>query len=203
MNLFALGETVKLSVQLEDGTINRYPTARIFMASVQVDTIDLNHVSNGLYERDWTPPSEGQYAVIYNVFMDTNRTVEDGSYGYGFEVWKAIDTMVDPITEGVLTAHLADYSASPGSLAQAIESLEARLTIARAAALDQIPDIEIDTALVRKLLKNRLELTDGASGNWVLYDDDNSTPILSWNVRDKDGEGVRLPKYAPARRRPV
>jgi trimeric autotransporter adhesin len=77
--------------------------------------------------------------------------------------------------------------------------LLARLTVARAAALDAISGIDADSSLVKKILVNKLELADGDVGNWILYDD-NSTPLLTWNVVDKTGNPVVLPAQAPARR---
>ena len=203
MNLFSLGETVKLSAQLDDGVDNRYPRARVFRSGAQVATIDLTHIQSGLYEQDWTPPSDDQFEIVYQVYVDTNHTVEDAAYGLALETWKAIDLMTGPFVADILSGKLSDYSSVSGSLAEAITELEARLTVARAAALDQIPDIQVDAELCRKLLRNRLELTEGTSNNWTLYDDDNTTVLFRWNVLDKDGNGVRLPSYSPARRFPT
>ena len=78
--------------------------------------------------------------------------------------------------------------------------LLARLTVARAAALDLLPGVASDAALTRRILVNRLELADGATNNWILYADDDVTPLLRFSVSDKDGEAIRLAKYVPARR---
>jgi len=59
---------------------------------------------------------------------------------------------------------------------------------------------EVTLDLLRKLANNRLELTDGDTDNWVLYDDDDATVLLKWNVRDKTGAAVGIPAGAPARR---
>jgi hypothetical protein len=90
-----------------------------------------------------------------------------------------------------------------GSAGRLVADLEARLTLARAGFLDQIPDIADQVELARKILKNRLELTEGATSNWVLYDDDDVTPLITWSVSDKDGHGIRIASFTPARRRPV
>lgn len=202
MNIYAEGETVRLSVLLEDGESTRYPQAYIYQSGVKINTIDLPHVENGLYEQTWVPPDSDQFNVIYQVYIDPSHTLQDNAYGVGLEQWKALDLMTNPIVNDVLTAKIADYSAVSGSLAEAIEQLEARLTLARAINLDDIPNILLEAETSRKLLKNRLELSDGSTNNWILYDDDAVTPLILWNVRDKDGEGIRLPKYAPARRAP-
>jgi hypothetical protein len=54
--------------------------------------------------------------------------------------------------------------------------------------------------LVRKVLNNRLELFDGDTDNWKLYDDDDATILLEYNVRDKTGAPVGIADGAPARR---
>jgi hypothetical protein len=53
--------------------------------------------------------------------------------------------------------------------------------------------------LIRKLLTNRLWLASGASGNWVLYDDDNSV-LLTWDVTDVNGAAIINDPGVPARR---
>lgn len=57
--------------------------------------------------------------------------------------------------------------------------------------------------LIRKILNNRLELADGGvtpTKNWKLYDDDDTTVLLEWNVTDKNGLNIAQPSEAPSRR---
>ena len=57
--------------------------------------------------------------------------------------------------------------------------------------------------LVRKILNNRLELADGGvtpTDNWKLYDDDDTTVLLEYNVTDKTGTDILQPADSPARR---
>ncbi|NIQ78488.1 MAG: hypothetical protein GTN93_10420 [Anaerolineae bacterium] len=57
--------------------------------------------------------------------------------------------------------------------------------------------------LMRKILNNRLELADGGvtpTANWVLYDDDDTTTLLTYDVTDKTGTNIIQPIDAPARR---
>lgn len=54
--------------------------------------------------------------------------------------------------------------------------------------------------LIKKVLINRLELADGGSGNMVLYDDDDSTPLLTFAVTDHNGNAIVLANQEPARR---
>ena len=61
-------------------------------------------------------------------------------------------------------------------------------------------NIDYRTTLIRKILINRLELADGATENWVLYDDDDVTPLIRWNVTDKDDDAIEQATYTDAKR---
>lgn len=77
-----------------------------------------------------------------------------------------------------------------------------RLTIARAAALDKISAIDINSNLTRQALFNRLELKEGSTDNWELYNDAGSAVIFTWDVKDKGGFAILIPAATPARRIP-
>ena len=203
MNLYAAGEIVRLSLQLEDGLTSRYPRASAYRGGALEAEVDLGHVVDGLYEGAWIPAASDIYAVTYQVFLDAGRTIEYPANGYGMEYRRSINGLTGPMADAVLREIVADHSSVPGSLAAVVAALEARLTAARAANLDLIPDIHDQATLARKIMKNRLELEEGAAGNWILYDDDNVTPLLTWDVQDKDGQGIRIASFTPARRRPV
>jgi hypothetical protein len=78
----------------------------------------------------------------------------------------------------------------PTAFTQIITAASSSATLLKSAA----------AALIEKLLRNRLELSDGGVGNWVLYDDDDVTPLLSWDVTDKNGNPIAVPAGVPARR---
>jgi len=73
----------------------------------------------------------------------------------------------------------------------------ARFTAARAAAVD---NTESRMILLEKIMRNRLVLTDGSSDNWVLYDDDGVTPLLTFDVADKAGNQIVQQAGVPSRR---
>ena len=57
--------------------------------------------------------------------------------------------------------------------------------------LDTLTDnMDVRTALLRKISTNKLLLRDGKRNNWRLYDDDNTTQLLKWNVSDKLGNPI-------------
>jgi len=63
-----------------------------------------------------------------------------------------------------------------------------------------VDDIDIRTLLVRKIQTNRLELLDGDTGNWQLYDDDDATILLTFNITDKNGDLIVQSSNIPSKR---
>jgi len=59
---------------------------------------------------------------------------------------------------------------------------------------------EEDTEVIRKIMMNRLELHDGTAKNWKLYDDDNTTVLLTFNVSDKNGGPIYQVTASPSKR---
>lgn len=93
---------------------------------------------------------------------------------------------------------LAGDHADAGTVGNYLNGIyNVRLTLSQQAVLDD------DVPLIKKLLRNRLELAEGSSSNWILYDDDNITPLQSWNVTDKNGAGITINTGSPAKRIPV
>jgi hypothetical protein len=57
-----------------------------------------------------------------------------------------------------------------------------------------------DLAFLRKHANNRLEEAPGTPGTLVLYDDDDVTPLRTWNLRDYQGNGTAGASGSPSRR---
>jgi hypothetical protein len=53
---------------------------------------------------------------------------------------------------------------------------------------------------IRAALLNRQEIADGSSGNFVTYDDDGTTPLVTNNMQDKTGAAIGISAGVPARR---
>jgi hypothetical protein len=99
-----------------------------------------------------------------------------------------------------------------------LDNLDASISsvVAAIGALNDISQADVQTAmdsqgytsaraamieLSKKMLINRLELdTGGSSANWTLYDDDDSTPLLTFDVSDHLGGVLSLQAGQPARR---
>ena len=63
-----------------------------------------------------------------------------------------------------------------------------------------ISGIDVRVLLIKKCHTNRLELADGNSNNWILYDDDDSTPLLTFTVTDKNGSSIIQQANIPSKR---
>jgi hypothetical protein len=63
-----------------------------------------------------------------------------------------------------------------------------------------VDTVDVTTTLIKKVQINKLELADGATDNWVLYDDNDVTPLLTFSITDKDGNTILQPTGAPSRR---
>ena len=61
-------------------------------------------------------------------------------------------------------------------------------------------NIEIRTLLIKKILANKLELSDGDTANWVLYNDDDTSVLATWDVTDKTDGPIEEQPYSSSRR---
>jgi hypothetical protein len=61
-------------------------------------------------------------------------------------------------------------------------------------------DTDVRSLLIKKILINRLELEDGDTLNWVLYDDDSTTVLLRWDVTDKFNDIILQRAFDVSRR---
>jgi hypothetical protein len=115
----------------------------------------------------------------------------DGSYAYDFVGYD--DTKDYVVRSDSVTLSGTDRY-SYGSTGEYNESLnEIKSTV---------DDIDIRTLLIRKIQTNKLELADGDTGNWVLYDDppNETVPLLTFNVTDKNGDLIVQPANIPSKR---
>jgi hypothetical protein len=65
---------------------------------------------------------------------------------------------------------------------------------------EDIDTLGTNSELLRKLATNRMEQTSGNPGQLVLFDDDNTTPLKTWEIRDEYGNGINPQPNVPARR---
>jgi len=113
----------------------------------------------------------------------------DGFYGYDFVVYN--DTKDYAIRCDSVTLSGTDRYTYAGSGEYNVELNEIKSTI---------DDVDVRTLLIRKIQTNKLELLDGDAGNWILYDDDNLTPLLTFSVTDKNGDPIAQQLNVPSKR---
>ncbi|MFA7247791.1 MAG: hypothetical protein WC169_11545 [Dehalococcoidia bacterium] len=113
----------------------------------------------------------------------------DGFYRYDFDIYEpARDYAI--VCDSVTLSGSERYTyASSGEYAEVLNSIESTVGL-----------VDTRTSLLRKIQTNRLELEDGNLDNWVLYDDDSTTPLLTFSVTDKDGQLIVQPPHTPSKR---
>jgi len=111
----------------------------------------------------------------------------DGFYSYDFSAYNPLrDYAV--VCDSVTLSGVERYSyASSGEYNEVLDSIDATMGV-----------VDLRSLLLRKIHTNRLELMDGDTDNWVLYDDDETTPLLTFDVSDKDGNVIVQCPNTPA-----
>lgn len=75
MLLATPNQPIPLTVLAADGLTSLFPQARVYSASGSlVATVNLSHVSEGLYSAMYTPTTEGIFDVVYQFYTDSGRT---------------------------------------------------------------------------------------------------------------------------------
>jgi len=129
---------------------------------------------------------ETDAVIVNNAAMSETG---DGFYKYDFS---AYDPEVDYaiICDSVTLSGVGRYTyASSGEYNNVLNSIESTVGL-----------IDIRTILLKKIQTNKLELSDGDTDNWILYDDDNITPLLTFSVTDKDGNLIVQSPNVPSGR---
>jgi hypothetical protein len=113
----------------------------------------------------------------------------DGFYGYYFDAYNpSRDYAV--ICDSITLSGVERYSyASSGEYNEVLDTIESTVGV-----------VDVRTTLLRKIQTNRLELFDGDSENWILYDDDAVTELLTFSVSDKNGHLIVQHPQSPSKR---
>ena len=113
------------------------------------------------------------------IVEDTMDEVSDGFYKFnftGYDRTKDYTILADAVSLGTAERYLAGSNGIYGGLSNNIYILA--------------DNINYRILLMKKLGTNKLELDDGSVDNWVLYNDDNSTPLLTFSATDFNDEEV-------------
>ena len=109
-------------------------------------------------------------------------------------VWEKLVSSIN--TEGSFGVTVSGINTTLQDVSIKVSSIETEVSSVSSKA----DDIDEKAALIRKILANRLELSDGSANNWVLYDDDSATPLLTFNVSDKNGNPIVQASNVPSKR---
>jgi len=143
-------------------------------------------------------PATGLVPLVYVRDVETGSLVidaapmaekGDGFYGYEFSAYnpsRDYSIMCDSLTLSGVERYTY---ASSGEYNEVLDSIESTVSV-----------VDLRTLLLRKIHTNRLELFDGDSDNWILYDDDRVTPLLTFSVSDKDNSIIIQQPHAPSKR---
>jgi len=113
----------------------------------------------------------------------------DGFYGYYFSSFNPEQDYAI-ICDSVTLSGVERYTyAASGEYHDVLNEIESTVGI-----------VDLRTDLLRKVQTNRLELFDGDTDNWILYDDDGTTPLLTFSVSDKNGDIIVQCPNTPSRR---
>lgn len=76
-----LNENVTLFLKLWDGNTSQYPQAKIYDRNGSLQTtLDLTHISSGIYKNSWSTSIEGYYSADIIVYSDSNHTTKNSNY---------------------------------------------------------------------------------------------------------------------------
>lgn len=126
-----------------------------------------------------------------NIVVDSISMVEkgDGFYGYDFTIYNSTKDYAI-VCDSVTLSGVERYTyASSGEYNESLNSIEST-----------VGTVDSSTTLIRKIQTNRLELLDGGTDNWILYDDDAVTPLLTFSVTDKDDNVIVQYPNVPSKR---
>lgn len=96
-----------------------------------------------------------------------------GFYAYdfaGYDITTEYVILCDSVTLSGVNRYKSLATGEYGDLINTVELVT-----------DEI-DLRID--LIKKIMQNKLELSDGDTGNLVIYDDDGTTERIKWDVTD-------------------
>ncbi len=109
----------------------------------------------------------------------TMSEVGDGFYVYdfvGYDITKDYSILSDSVTLSLKSRYKYNATGEYGDIINNVDLAS--------------DNIELRVALIRKILTNKLELFDGDTENWKLYDDDSTTLLFEWNVTDKNDNPI-------------
>ena len=123
------------------------------------------------------------------VVSGTMTEIGDGFYKFEFlayDITKDYTVLCDAVTLSPAHRYRASSSGEWGTIMNNVNLVS-----------DEV-DFRVD--LVRKIMKNRLVLSDGDTKNLIIYEDDDTTPVVKYSVTDVGDDFIAQPKHISSRR---
>ena len=183
-----------VSTNLDAAISSRATPANITASEANLKSeIDANEVKIDALQTDLT-------SVKGTVDLNLDATISSRASSAEISALSAI-VALETTSQAIQTAvNEINLETDPGAIATAVlDAILSSHTVSGSMG-KAISDILSEATLTRKSLTNRLELFDGGTGNWILYDDDSSTPLLTFDVKDKAGASITLELGIPAKR---
>lgn len=208
-SLIPNGDTVPLSLQLEDGATGKFPQAEVIDqtgAPIVGSPFDLTHRNEGLYtSTSLTMGAQDALHVSYIVYDDAGHTTESDEHARATDVFHSTPGLVTDVQESILSDATqfagANIDAAISSVLSAIAALN-DITAAdvlnedvtgREASPDSLGRV-ID--LFNKLTRGRIR-TNPTLNQLELYDPADDTLLLTWPLTDFGGEPISNVVGAP------
>jgi hypothetical protein len=125
----------------------------------------------------------------------TTATVSESAQKPGLYQFDVPGSFLTTHGSGVYAAVIQVTASSP--TLNAAKSCPMKVT---QADIDELSVVATDTELLRKSITNRMETLPGLPGILTLYDDDDSTPLAEWDLRDSFDGAVLAATGVPAKR---
>jgi len=198
MLYFEIGDTTVpiLLLLLDGGVAQTGKTVEAAVWNKQSNTFldfDDNTFKSSAWVEKWKTltdmnGTDADLAGFYRYIWDSSSPITvQGEYAFLFK-W-------NDGTNGIITLDdvYFDESESPANIADAVWDETASDHVAAGST-------GLELKKVRAALINRQELANGSSSNFVTYDDDNTTPLMTHDVVDKDDAAVSQSTGVPAKR---
>lgn len=134
-------------------------------------------------------------AMVFEISYENSPPVNVGSIQLA-RVLQAINNYTWTFEDGEYSVEL---TAGNTNVFDVINKNNVNVFSANSAGLIQVELLVNNTELVRKLMDNRKELSDGTTGNLIVYDDDDVTPVRTYDVTDEDDNAIALNPGDPAK----
>jgi hypothetical protein len=160
-----LNEALPLQMLLTDGRTDLYGQVRLYNASGSlVSTLNLAHVTEGLYQVSWTPSTEGWFTAVFEMYFDAGRTVDAGYEKQGEQI--EVSTTKTNILRVLGLTH------ENSVVDQQVYDMNGRLTSARIRSYDSKANAQAATLVgLRFQYTVQAEFTGGALSKYQILRD--------------------------------